>query len=142
MTGPLGALDARYERLLQWTLDLPHLGLPSAEPGTATTAMLPEPGTIAEINTKTRDPHVIGVELTDAGSRKRFVALRCPTAFWEGRRITHDLVHAGVHPQDIKVITMAATHTGPIVACVRTSIEWLFWTSRDQAELEAEIYGD
>lgn len=136
MAGPLEALDQHYHRLMQWVSELPHIGLPSSAVGSAVPSMLPSPQ-LAEINRRSKDPHILGVRLDDG----TVVHLLAPMAHWHGRKLTHELVRAGVHPEDILIASADFGKSDDPSWTIRNCIEWLFWTVQDQRDLEQEIGG-
>lgn len=137
MVGPLEALDQRYRTMIQWVSELPHLGLPTAVPDSATASMLPAPH-LAEINRRSKDPHILGVRLADG----TIVHLLAPMPHWRGRELTHELVRSGVHPEDILIASADFGGTDDPAWTIRNCIEWLFWTARDQRDLGNELRGD
>lgn len=134
MSGPLEALAQRHERMIQWVSGLPHLGLPTAAPGHAKASMLPAPN-LAEINRRSKDPHILGVRLADG----TVAHLLAPVPYWRGRELTHELVRAGVHPEDILVASADFGTADEPAWTIRNCVEWLFWTAQDQRDLEEPI---
>lgn len=156
--GPLAALNRAYEQRRAWTLALPHLGLPGCVQGTVDLTILP-PAELAEPTPKSKDPRILGVQHQTAEGWALHL-LKCPCSAPQGRIWTHRLVRrVGVHPLDIIVATWdyhGADWRTPNAAwrmsddsvsvvqdgesfVVRTAVDYLWWTARDQAELEAEL---
>ncbi|WP_210253540.1 hypothetical protein, partial [Starkeya nomas] len=76
---------------------------------------------------RTKDRHVLCVETSDAG----LVGLLGPCSWGGGRKMTKDLVRAGVHPLDIIIGSEADGRW-----TFRTAVDWMFWTAEDQDALE------
>ena len=129
--GPLASLAAAYERRLLDTLQMPYLGLPHAVRLRCDGIELPEP-ILAEPNSKTKEPHYVGIQCVRDG-RPQFVPLRGPCSDRIGRDLTADLVGRGIHPLDIMVASWRSD--GKIV--FRTAVDHLWWTRRDQQQLNA-----
>lgn len=66
MSNPLAALVRAHSRHVEWTLALPHLGLPGCERGGyIDAARLPAPD-LREFDNRTKDPTVLCVQRTNA----------------------------------------------------------------------------
>lgn len=129
--GPLAALVTAYDQRRQWTLDMPHLGLPGCERHNADPATFPEP-ILVEPNRQTKEPMILSVETITDGERKVHM-LKSPCSYHEGRKLTHELVMAGVHPLDILVATWEKDRND---FTFRNAVDHLFWTYADQRAIE------
>lgn len=128
MSSPLAALAKAYQRHLDWSRALPHLGLPAAKRGVPPSSY--PPAVVANITSKSKDQRAIGVAY---GGQP--VALAAPVSWPEMRQIVIYLVHAGAHPDDILVWDYDPETDA--VTCVRTAVDHLLWTHEDQRALEA-----
>ena len=131
-TGILEALVKRHTVLSEAARKLPRLGLVGAERKNADKRRLPEPE-LVEITSKSKDAHVLCVDI--GGKLHQLLA---PMPYWRGQKLTHELVRLGVHPLDV-IICSASFDGGEVSWEFRDAVEWLFWTARDQAALEAEV---
>lgn len=137
----LQALGRAYDLRRQWTLSRPHLGIPGiVRHGFADFDSIPaldEP----DFSGKTKDPTILCIE-TKAAGKLTLIPVAAGVSGRNGTRIVADLVRRGVHPLDIIVATWIAPGRmrGDTEHFVfRTAVDHLFWTSRDQDHLEAEL---
>lgn len=112
---------------MRWLQECAHLGLPEARKG-AIQSKLPE-GSVAEINTRTKDARGIGVLV---GGKPHLIA--APASWWTMRQITKDYVELGGHPDDLLVWDYDPATDA--VTTIRTAPQHLLWTASDQRRLE------
>lgn len=124
------ALVIAYTKRRQWTLDLPHLGVPGCTRGNADVSSFPK-GEEREFSNKTSYPFALGVQVsTDSGMKLiPITTLMNPS---QGHDIVKDLVSKCVHPLDIIVGEWIRDDEW----ILRTSVDHLWWTTREQKELD------
>ena len=131
MTGPLAALVMVYDKHREWTLALPHLGLPGSARGRLDVYKLP-PADIAEISAQTKEPYIFCIE---SGNPRTLHPLKSPASWNWMRKQTKTLVHAGIHPLDIVI---AEYDTDNKDFTFRNSVDHLLWTFEDQRNLDGD----
>lgn len=138
MSNPLMALNKKYYQMVAEAKAMPHFGLPGVQRGVFDRALLPAPD-LAEINTRTKEPHVFCVELPDADGRKELIMLKSPSSRTQSELLMHDLIGKGLHPMDIVIATldMNTLETSEPRWIFRTVLDHLLWTVDDQRRLDA-----
>ena len=134
MPGPLTDLVEAYYRRQEWTMALPHLGLPGVQRHQFDNFEALPIEAVAEFNSRTKDPTILCVEYCGNGKP----ALKPVAAQVSGRgsALAGALVRLGVHPLDIVVATWRGRRGDFIF---RSAVEHMFWTHEDQARLDREV---
>lgn len=142
MSSPLTELVKAYDKRREWTLALPHLGVRGCVRHGFSKGKLPAPE-IGELASRTKDPNFVCLEISCDNGALHLVPLLGPCSWPAGAKFARTLIRAGAHPLDVVVATadvsaLAVGRGGDVTWTFRTSVDQMFWTHEDQAQLEAE----
>lgn len=130
MTDILAKLVDLHARELAWLRSGRPIGMPGAVRGVLPTD-LPAPK-IGDIHNRTKDKRGIGVV-----SDGKPILLEAPVSVSHMRRLAHELIYSGVHPEDI--VVWDYDPEADVITDTRTAIDHLLWTTKDQLDLEETL---